>query len=324
MSDFDVTPDDVHRARSRVARVAARTPLVRSRALGRRAGKEIFLKLESVQHTGSFKVRGAASRMLALTDDERRRGVVAVSTGNHGRAVAHVAAELGIRAVLCLPETVPSVKVEGIREYGAEVQVVGKTYDEADAHALSLQRERGLVLIHPYDDPHVIAGQGSVALEVLEDLPSTDTIMVPLGGGGLISGIALAAKAANPAIKVFGVMMDRSPVMYHSLEAGKIVEMEEQPTLADALAGGLGRTNRLTIAMCRHLVDDVVLVSEEEIAAAMRFMLDAHRLVVEGGGAVGIAAVMSRRVVPGNRTVVILSGSNVGLTTLLEIAGRTR
>jgi threonine dehydratase len=324
MSDFDVTPGDVQEARNRIARVAARTPLIRSRAIGRRVGKEIFLKLECVQQTGSFKVRGAANRMLALTHDERRRGVVAVSSGNHGRAVAHVAAELGIRAVVCLAETVPSVKVEGIREYGAEVQIVGKTYDAADEHALSLQRERGLVLIHPYDEPHVIAGQGTIALEVLEDLPDVDTVLVPLSGGGLISGIALAVKSANPAIKVIGVMMDRSPAMYHALEAGRIVEIEEQPTLADALAGGLGETNRLTIAMCQRLVDEVVLVSEEEIAAAMRFMLEVHRLVVEGGGAVGIAAVMSRRFVPGNRSVVVLSGSNVGLATLLEIAGRTR
>jgi threonine dehydratase len=266
--------------------------------------------------------------MLSLSNEERARGVIAVSSGNHGRAVAAVAAQAGICAVICLAETVARNKVEAIRRTGAEVVLAGQSYDEASARAGQLQRERGLTFIHPFDDPCVIAGQGTIGIELLEDLPDLDTAIVPLSGGGLISGIALALKAANPAVRVIGVSMERAPVMVKSLRAGGVLELAEEPTLADALVGGIagldGMHNAYTFHLCQQLVDQTVLVSEEEIAAAMAFLLEAHHLVVEGGGAVGVAALLTGKAAPGPRTAVILSGGNVDIPRLLEIAQHKR
>ncbi len=216
---------------------------------------------------------------------------------------------------------VPSNKVEAIKNLGAEAVVYGNSYEEAEIHALQLQEEQGLTLIDPFDDPLVIAGQGTIGLEVLEDFPEVDTVLVPLSAGGLMSGIALAMKSANPAIRTIGVSMDRAPVMYHSLQAGKPIEMEEQDTIADALVGNIGLNNKYTFRMVQEYVDDAVLVSEEEIATAMRFALEAHRLIVEGGGAVGIAALLHRKASRlGSNVVVVVSGSNVSLPLLLKIA----
>jgi threonine dehydratase len=310
---------DLLAARRRIAGRVARTPLHRSHVLERLTSARVHMKLESVQQTGAFKLRGATNRMLLLSPEEARRGVIAVSSGNHGQAVAYVAGELGMRAVVCVAEQVPATKIEGIRRYGAEARVGGATYEEAWAQAERLQGELGLTFIHPYDDPQVIAGQGTAGLEILEDLPDLDTLVVPLSGGGLIAGVAVAARAADPSIRVIGVMMERGAAMYHSLRAGKLVDVPEEPTLADALAGGLGTENRYSFELCRALVDDVVLVSEEEIARAMRFMLETHHLVVEGGGAVGIAALMHRRAGIGRRVAVIVSGGNVDAARLMEV-----
>jgi len=284
-------------------------------------GASVYLKLESLQQTGSFKIRGAANKMLSLTDHEKARGVITVSSGNHGRAVSYIAKRLGINAVICMSCRVPSNKVEAIRSLGAEAAVHGNSYEEAEIHALQLQEERGLTLIDPFDDPRIIAGQGTTGLEVLEDLPEVDTILVPLSGGGLMSGIALVMKSASPAIRTIGVSMDRAPVMYHSLKAGKPITMEEEDTIADALVGNIGLNNKCTFRMVREYVDDVVLVSDEEIAEAMFFALEAHRLVVEGGGAVGIAALLHQRASGlGRNVVVVLSGSNTSLPLLLKVA----
>jgi len=259
--------------------------------------------------------------MLGLTADERERGVVAVSSGNHGRAVAYIAQQLGIQAVICMSTRVPRNKVDAIQRLGAEVVLHGQSYDEAEAHAVRLQEERGLTRIHPFDDPLVIAGQGTIGLELLEDLPEIDTALVPLSGGGLIVGIALALKCASPAIRVVGVSMDRAPVMVHSLKAGAPIEMEEEETIADALVGGIGLDNQYTFRMVQQTVDDTVLVSDEEIAAGMAFALEEHHLVVEGGGAVAIAALLHRGVRGiGRNVAVVISGGNVGLPLLLEVA----
>jgi threonine dehydratase len=317
-----ITPSDIDAARRRIAGRVVRTPLLPSRPLTERAGAEVRLKPECLQPTGSFKLRGATNKILSLSDEERRRGLITMSSGNHGRAVACVASGLGIRAIVCLYETVPSIKVEGIRQYGAEVLIAGATFDDADLRAAEMEREQGLSFIHPFDDPPVIAGQGTIGLEILEDLPDVDTVLVPVSGGGLISGIALAVKSANPGIRVVGAMMDRAPVMAASLKAGRVVELQEEPTLADALAGNLGRENHFSFRICRALVDTIVLVSEEEIAGAMSFMLWRHGLVVEGGGAVGIAALLARRVELGRRAAVVISGGNVDISRLLEIARR--
>ncbi len=318
MSRFEITLGDIQAAHERIAPHVVRTPLLRHSGPASGPGGA-GLKLENLQTTGSFKIRGATNRMLGLSAAARRRGVVAVSSGNHGRAVAHVAASLGIDAVICLAESVPAHKVEAIRGLGAKVQIAGETYDEASAQALRLERDDGRVPIHPFDDPRVIAGQGTIGLEIIEDQPETGCILVPLSGGGLISGIALAVKALRPAIRIIGVSMERAPVMHHCLRAGKLVTLRDEPTLADALAGGLGGANHFTFGICQELLDDTVLVTESAIAAAMAALLDEHHLVVEGGGAVGVAALMSGVVPLEENTVVVVSGGNVDLERLLRI-----
>ena len=319
MMDSGVEIGDLRAARERIAGTAVRTPLLRSPELGRSNGADVLLKLDNLQRTGSFKLRGAANLILGLSGEERARGVVAVSSGNHGKAVSFIAGRSGIRALICLPASVPRNKVDDIRSYGAEVVMAGRTYDEAIERAYALRDERGLMFVHPYDDPRTIAGQGTIGLELLEDSPDLDTVLVPLSGGGLIAGVALAVKTVRPSARVVGVMMERSPVMYESLRAGRIVELQEEPTLADALAGGLGLSNQFTFKICRDLVDDIVLVTEEEIADAMAFMLVEHHVVVEGGGAVGVAAARRPGARLGKKTAVVVSGGNVDLPVLREI-----
>jgi threonine dehydratase len=274
-----------------------------------------------VQRTGAFKIRGAANKLRSLTEGECERGVITVSSGNHGRAVAHVAGELGVRAVVCMSTRVPPNKVAGIRRLGGEVVLHGESYDEAERHALWLQKQRRLTMIPPFDDPHIIAGQGTIGLELLEDLPAVDTVVVPLSGGGLLSGIALALKSADPSIRTVGVSMDRAPVMFHSLRAGYPIEMKEEETIADALVGGIGLNNRYTFRMIQEYVDQTLLVTEEEIADAMVFAFERQRLVVEGAGAVALAALLQGKVMGLRKNVVvILSGGNVEIPLLLEIA----
>jgi threonine dehydratase len=318
----DVTLRDVYKAGTTIAPFTRRTPLMRCAPLSDLAGVSVFLKLENLQETGSFKIRGASNRMARMSEEQRARGVITISTGNHGRAVSHVAGQMGIRSVVCMSERVPQSKVEAIRRLGADVVVAGKSYDEAEQHSFRLEREQGLTRIEPFDDPYVIAGQGTIALELLEDLPDIDTAIVPLSGGGLMAGIALALKTADSRIRVVGVSMDRAPVMYHSLHAGRPIEMEELDTIADALAGGIGLNNRYTFRMVQRYVDETLLVSEEEIADAMAFALKQHRLVVEGGGAVCIAALLQGRVggLSGN-VVAVVSGANVSIPLLSRIAG---
>jgi threonine dehydratase len=320
MTTTDLTMRDIYLARQRIAPIVRHTPLVPSTALTGRVATSVYLKLENLQETGSFKLRGATNKILSLTPEEQERGVIAVSTGNHGRAVSYVARQLGLNAVICLSELVPLVKVQALQDLGAEVVVHGRSYDEAMAHAARLQEQRGLTWVDPFDDPFVIAGQGTIGLELLEDLPTLDTAIVPLSGGGLISGIALALKSACAEIRVVGVSMERAPVMFHSLRAGAPIEMEEQPTIADALAGGIYLDNRYTFHMVRRYVDHTVLVSEREIAAAMAFALDRHHLVVEGGGAVGLAALLHHHVgALGRDLAVIISGGNVASSLLASI-----
>jgi threonine dehydratase len=321
MAETPVTTlQDVYRARGRIRALARVTPLERAEDLDRLAGGAVYLKLENLQRTGSFKLRGATNKLASLAPAGQQRGVITVSTGNHGRAVALAARELGIPAVVCLSRGVPSNKVAAIGALGAAVEVYGESYDEAEAHATKLQEERGLTLIEPFDDPQIIAGQGTIALEILETHPDIDTAVVPLSGGGLISGVALALKAANPAIRVYGVSMTRAPVMFHSLRAGAPVSLPEEPTLADALMGGIGSPNRYTFRLVQQLVDDIVLVTEEEIAAAMVYALKVHHQVVEGGGAVGLAAVLHERIHKlGRQVVIVISGGNVSVDRLLEI-----
>jgi threonine dehydratase len=310
---------DVYVARQRIACLARRTPLIDDPRLSKKSNRRIVHKPENLQATGSFKIRGATNKLLSLSKEQSSRGVVAHSSGNHGRALSYVASRLGIQATICLPDTVPENKKKAIGQLGAELVMGGAVYDDVFETTARLQRERGLTVVEPYDDPFVIAGQGTIGLELLEDFPEIDTVLVPLSGGGLMGGIALALKSADPRIRTIGVSMDRGPAMVESLRAGRLVEVVQEPTLADALAGGLGPENHYSFKMIQTYVDDTVLVSEEEIAAAMAFALEEHHLVVEGGAAVGIAALLSEKVRDlGRNVAVVLSGGNVDLPILLE------
>lgn len=316
----NITLQDIYLARKTVAPLVTETPLIESPELTKQMGASTYFKLEILQKTGSFKARGAANKIFNLTPDEKAHGVVTASTGNHGRAVSHAAREIGIPAVVCMSTDVPKNKVQAIESLGAEVVIHGKSQDDAFIQVETLQSERGLTMIPPFDDPHIIAGQGTIGLEILERLPTVGNVLVPLSGGGLISGIALAMKSASPNIRVIGISMERSPVMYHSLKAGKPVQMDEQDTLADSLRGGIGLENQYTFEMVGNFVNEVVLVSEDEIATAMRFAFNEHRLVLEGAGAVGIAALLAGKVqnIQGD-VVSILSGGNVDVDAFMGI-----
>jgi threonine dehydratase len=299
-------------AREAIAGIAVTTPLHRSPDLSDRVGVDVRLKLENLQVTGSFKVRGAAARMLALTVEEREKGVITCSSGNHGRAVAFVAEELGIPATICLPEWVDPVKLEAMRRHGAETVLHGRTYDEAEARSFEIESERGLTYVHPFDDPHIISGQGTIALEMLEQCPALRTVVVPLSGGGLIAGITIALKQHDPSIRVVGVSASRARVMHESILAGCPIEFPEEETIASALSGGIGLDNRYSFRIVRDMVDERLLVEEEDVRRAMVWAATEEKIVVEGGGAVGIAALLTGRVksAEGN-IVVVVSGGNV-------------
>lgn len=321
----DVTLQDIYRARRRIAPLASKTPLLESPAISSTVGASVFLKPELLQQTGSFKIRGAANKILSLSPAERELGVITASTGNHGRAVAYVANRLGVQATVCLSEAVPENKVAALRNLGAHVVIHGHSQDDAFRRAQELRQKQGLVFVPPFDDGLIIAGQGTIGLELVEDLPDVETVLVPVSGGGLISGIAKALKSASPEIKIIGVSMERSPVMYHSLMAGKPLEMEEEETLADSLRGGIGLDNCYTFSMLQKYVDEIVLVSEEQIAAAMSLVFYEHHFVLEGAGAVGIAALLSEKVrISRKKIVVVLSGGNVDLPAFLQIIERHR
>lgn len=302
---------DIEQARRRIKGVAVRTPLVHSVALSDHVGHEVFLKLETTQPTGAFKLRGAASRILSLSEEARSRGVVTASTGNHGRGVAYVARRLGIPATVCVSDGVPAGKLEALRQLGAAVVVVGAAQTEAVDRAMEIARTDGAAFIHPFDDPEVIAGQGTIAAEIVEDLPDVATVLVPLSGGGLLSGVAEGLRQYQPGAEAVGVSMSRVPVMAMSLEAGHPVDAPEEETLADSLRGGIGLDNRHTFSMVRELVRRVVLVDEESIWKGMRFLFDHHRLVAEGAAAVGVAALLEGEVQPLTGPVaVVVSGAN--------------
>ena len=319
-SGWRITLRDLYFARARIAPWIRRTPLVASPSLSARVGGRISLKLETAQDTGAFKLRGATNFIRASGATARARGVVTVSTGNHGRAVAHAARRVGARAVVCMSELVPGNKREAIEGLGAEVRIVGRSQDEAEVEAQRLVREEQLMLVHPFDDPLVIAGQGTIGIEILEDGPEVDTVIVGLSGGGLISGIAVALKAANPRARIVGVTMEHGAAMYESLQAGHPVEVEERPSLADSLGGGIGLDNRYTFELTRTLVDDYVLVTESEIARAMRHLYWNDRVIAEGGGAVSVAAVLGSAVpaLSGN-VVCVVSGGNVDMAAFTRI-----
>jgi threonine dehydratase len=308
-----ITLQEIEAARQRIAGQVVKTPIEQSPSLSERTGVPVYLKLEHRQTTGAFKLRGAANAVAMLTPEERARGVVAVTTGNHGRALSYAAKAAGIRAVICMSNLVPDNKVAEIRRLGGEVHITGKSQDEAERDVLRLIAEEGLVPIPPFDHSGVIAGQGTIGLEIVADLPDVATVLVPVSGGGLASGIAAAVKALRPQVRVIGVSMTRGAAMKASFDAGHPVEVEELPTLADSLGGGIGLANRWTFAMLRALLDDLVLVGEAEIATAIRHAYETEREVIEGAAAVGIAALLSGRIKPAGPTVLVLSGKNIDM-----------
>lgn len=303
----------IHEARARLAGRIEPTPTVLSPSLSAVTGVPVHLKLEHRQTTGSFKLRGATNAVAMLSDAEKRRGVVAVSTGNHGRALAHAARLEGMRATICMSRLVPANKIEEIERLGADIRIVGDSQDEAEDEVARLVAQAGMTVVPPFDHPGVIAGQGTLGLEIAEAVPDVATVLVPLSGGGLAAGVALVVKAAHPAARVVGVSMARGAAMKASLDAGRPVQVREEPSLADSLGGGIGLDNRLTFALCRDLLDDVVLLSEAEIAAGIVHAYAEEREVVEGAAAVGIAALIAGRVKPVGPTVAILSGRNIDM-----------
>ncbi|NIZ08721.1 hydroxyectoine utilization dehydratase EutB [Pseudooceanicola sp. HF7] len=292
------------------------TPLVPS-ALSDRIGQPLWLKLEICQPTGAFKLRGALNAIARLGPDVA--GVTCCSTGNHGRAVAYAAQARGLRSVVCMSELVPPVKVEGIRALGAEVRIIGRSQDDAHAESQRLAREEGLAEIPPFDDPGVIAGQGTIGLEIVEALPELSLLLVPLSGGGLAAGMALAAKALRPDLRIVGLTMDRGAAMAASIAAGKPVAVEEVASLADSLGGGIGAANALTLPICAALLDEVVLLTEEEIYHAMQALYFEDRMVAEGASVVGIAGLLSGKVTATGPVATVLTGRNMDMTQVTRI-----
>ncbi len=312
--------------RARVERHARETPLLPAPELSERVGREVLLKAECLQVTGSFKVRGAAARLESLSEEERSAGIVACSSGTHGRAVSYVAGRAGIAARVFVPRWVDPVKLEGIRAGGAEAVLCGDTFDESEAAAIAAAERSGSVYVSAYDDPWVIAGQGTIGLEIADQMGERPlaAVLVPLSGGGLVAGIAGALAEREVESSVVGVSADRAAVMLASVRAGHPVERPEEETLANALAGGIGLDNRYSVDMVRDRVHEHVSVSEEQIAEAMRFAVTRLRMVVEGGGAVALAALLQGLWMPprdGGAVVVVVSGGNVGGDTLVEILG---
>lgn len=314
---------EIWKARQRIAGLAEKTTLVMNAALSELFGAEIYLKLEYLQPTGAFKLRGAANKILSLNEEERQRGVATFSTGNHGLAVAYVAKQLGIPATVFISSRVPQVKADNLRRMGAELVVQGDNQDDAEEFCFRKAGEEGWSVINPFDDLMVIAGQGTIGFELLEQEPKLDTVVVPLSGGGLISGIALALKINKPDLRVIGVSMEGSPVMYHSLKAGKPVVLEEEDTLADSLLGGIGLDNKYTFSIVREYVDEVVLVSEKAIAKAMALLFKVSRTAVEGAAATSLAALSEHQIaVPGSKIGLVITGNNIDSLTFLNVAGK--
>lgn len=321
MSDMAVTLEAVQEARRRILNIAYRTPLYFSPRLSAMTGAKVYLKLESYQPIRVFKIRGAANKILKLSASERRRGLVAASSGNHGLAVSYLANQVGAEATIVVPTNVVEEKVSAIEEFGAKIVRHGLFHDERFAKAVEIQITTNAVLIPPFDDPDIIAGQGTIGLEILEDLPDVSTIIVPIGGGGLIAGISTAVKSLKPAARLIGVEPEKASSMYQSLKNGRITRLEDATSIADGLA--TREPGLLTFQITRENVDAVLLVSEEEIEEALFTMLKECHLLVEPSAAVACAALKQRmNPKPQERIVIVVSGGNVSLKTVSRILSK--
>ncbi|MDI9491810.1 MAG: threonine ammonia-lyase [Bacillota bacterium] len=314
-----VTIKDIREARRTLEKVIRKTDLIE--ATGFSPECDVYIKAENLQRTGSFKIRGAFNKISKLSPEEKARGVVACSAGNHAQGVALGASENGIRSVICLPDGAPISKIEATKHYGAQVELVSGVYDDAYSRALELKEEKGYVFIHPFDDPLVIAGQGTIGLEILEQLPETDAVIVPVGGGGLISGIAVAIKSIRPQCKIYGVQAAGAPGMAEALKNNSLAALPAVATIADGIAVKL--PGKLTFGLCQKYVDRIVTVTDDQISAATLTLLERQKVVAEGAGAAAAAAVLYGGLpLAGKKVVCVVSGGNIDVTILSRVISR--
>ena len=312
-----VTIDQIYSARERLRGIARITPLTPTKALG----ENLYIKAENLQLTGAFKLRGAYNKLSCLTDEEKARGVIACSAGNHAQGIALSASKLGIRSIICMPAAAPISKIHATESYGAEVVLVPGTYDDAAAKAHELAEAHGYTFAHPFDDPLVIAGQGTIGIEILEQLPDVEQVVVPIGGGGLIAGIAMTIKTLRPSCRVIGVQVAGAPSMYNSIRQQEIITLPNVTTIADGIA--VKRPGELTFAMCQKYVDDIVVVDDDQVAAAIVTLMEDQKTVAEGAGACAVAAALAGLVdASTKKTVCVVSGGNVDMTTLSRVINK--
>ena len=304
---------DVYRAAKQLEGVARKTRLIHSDFFSEQCHNDVYLKPENLQHTGAFKLRGAYNKISQLTPEERAKGVITASAGNHAQGVAYAARKLGVKAVICMPATTPILKVEGTRALGAEVVLHGDGFDDAYAHSLELQKKYGYVYIHPFNDLQVLLGQGTTALEIIDALKDVDAILCPIGGGGFASGVALATKLVNPNVKVIGVEPENAACMKAALEADKVVTLASADTVADGCAVKTAGT--LTFEFCKKYLDDIITVSEIDIMNALLSLIEKHKLVAEGAGVLSLAA-LAKLPFQGKKVVSIISGGNIDISTI--------
>lgn len=318
---MSVTLSGIQQARQRIHGDIYLSPAPHSGELSKRTGQQVFLKLDNLQRTGAFKERGALNKILTLTEEEKRRGVIAASAGNHAQAVAYHATARGIRSRIVMPLMTPLVKTASTAAYGAEVVLHGANYDEACDEAIRLTQQDGMTFLHPFDDDAVIEGQGTIGLELLEQIPDLEAVVVPVGGGGLIAGVACAIKESNPHIRVIGVQTERLPSMLRAADASSPVTIPAEATIADGIA--VRRAGERTLPLVQRYVDELVTVDEEEIANAILVLLEREKTLAEGAGAVGLAALLQHKTtLGGQRTAVLIGGGNIDVSLLARIIER--
>ena len=309
----------IRKAKKNLSGLVEKTPVIKSHSLSEIIDGKVYLKLESLQKTGSFKLRGSTNKLLNLSKTEKKRGVVAVSTGNHGKGVALAAKNLGIEATIFMSKLVPKDRLKAIKNLGAKVKIIGNTSDEAELEANQFVKRTKKIMVHPFDDPFVIAGQGTIGLEMLEQFPKLDTVVVPTSGGGLIGGIALAIKTIRPKVKVIAVSMEEGASMYQSLKKGYPVDAKEKKTLADSLGGSIGINNHYTFKIVQKYVDDFIVINEKQIASGIKFNFENHKLVTEGAAATGIVVIrdkLSKHL--GKNIMCLICGANINSQTYIK------
>lgn len=316
-----VTLEKIKKAKETIENSVKRTPIIECPTLEGELGGKVYFKLENLQKTGSFKIRGALNRISNLTEEEKKRGVIASSAGNHAQGIALGATAQGIKSTIVMPETAPIAKVVATKGYGAEVVLHGTVYDDAFAKACEIQKETGAVFLHPFDDEDVIAGQGTIGLEILEDVSDIDTILVPIGGGGILAGIATAVKSINPNIKVIGVESENAASMTEALKRGECCEVCAKPTIADGIA--VKKVGCKTLELVKQYVDEVITVSEAEIAEAILFLMEKSKVVAEGAGATPLAAILAGKISCKDRkTCAVVSGGNIDINLVERVLNR--